>query len=230
MVATRQRKPSMYFGAICILILAIAFGFLGMYTNPSIQQWVGKAMGATPKSQTEYGMKQFQYFINSTVTIMVKIGYEVLGDDISVGKSVWLVSNVTISGNPYFTVWGVYMQPANVVESPYGATTISFNGPSINSGGQTVWFGSGIVIFDLPGALVATVTLSVYPTSATKWTSIDIPFYTDIPEISIAPTRTEALFYEDQNLSLTFFVLFFAALNIAVIVYDHSYDRIRPRA
>jgi hypothetical protein len=117
------------------------------------------------------------------------------------------------------------MQPGNVAESPYGATIIGFNGPSINSGGQTVWFGSGLVIFDVAGPLVATVTLTVYPASATKWASIDIPFYTDIPEISIAPSGTETLFYENQGLSLTFFVLFFAALNIAVILYDHSDDR-----
>ena len=150
-------------------------------------------MGATSKSQTEYGMKQFQYPINSNVTVTVKIGYEVSGDDISVGKPVWLLSNVTVSGNPYFTVFAVNMQPANVVESPYGATIIGFNGPAISSGGQTVWFGSGLAVFDMAGPLVATVTLSVYPTSATKWASIDIPFYTVIPEISIAPRGTETL-------------------------------------
>jgi hypothetical protein len=221
-IAARQRKPSLYFGAICILLLAVAFGFLGVYTNPSIQQLVGKAMGTTPKSQTEYGMKQFQYPINSTVTITVKIACEVLGNDLSVGKSVWLLSNVTVSGNPYFTVWDVYLQPANVVESPYGATIIGFNGPSVDSGEQTAWFGSGLVIFETAGPLVATVTLSLYPTSATKWTSIDIPFYTDIPEISIAPSATD-MFHQDQSLSLTFFVLFFVTLNVAVIVHDHSY-------
>jgi len=214
----------MYLGAICTLILAAAFGFLGAYTNPSIQQSAGKAVGATPKSQTEYGMKQFQYSINSTVTIMIKIAYEVLGDDISVGKSVWLLCNVTISGNPYFTVWNVYMQPTNIVESAYGTSIIGFNGPSINSRGQTVWYGGGVVIFDIPGPLVATVTLSVYPTSATKWTAVDIPFYTVIPAISIAPSGTEP-FYENQSLSLTFFMLFFAALNIGVIVYDRSDHR-----
>jgi len=218
----------MYSAAICIFVLAVAFVFLGLYTNPSIQQSIGNAMGSTPTPHAEYGMKQFQYPINSTVTITVKISYEVLGEYLSVGKSVWLLSNVTVSGNPYFTVWGVYMQPGNVVESPYGATIIGFNGPSINSGGQTVWFGSGLVIFDVAGPLVATVTLSVYPTSATKWASIDMPFYTEIPEISIAPSGT-GNFPENQWLSFTFFVLFLAALNIAVIVYDHSYDRSRPK-
>ena len=218
----------MYFAAICIFVLAAAFGFLGVYTNPSIQRSVGNAMGVTPKSHAEYGMKQFQYPINSTVTVSVKISYEVLGEDLSVGKSVWLLSNVTISGNPFFTVWGVYMQPGNVVESAYGATTISFNGPSINSRGQTVWFGSSLVIFDVAGPLVATVTLSVFPNSATKWESIDMPFYTEIPEISIAPSGI-GISTESPWLSLTFFLLFFAALNIAVVVYDHSYDRSRPR-
>jgi uncharacterized protein (DUF3820 family) len=203
-----QRRLRVYLGSICILVLTIAFVFLGLYANPSIQQWVEKAMGGTAKPQIEYGMKQFQYAVNSTVTITVKISYEVLGDAISVGKPVWLLSNVTVSGNPYFTVWSVSMQPANVLESPYGATIIGFNGPSINSGGQTVWFGSGLVIFDVAGPLVATVTLTIYPTSATKWTSIDIPFYTVIPEISIAPSRTETLFDENQSLSLIFFVLF----------------------
>ena len=230
LIATRQRKPRMYLAAMCILVLAIVFGFLGVYTNPSIREWVGKAMGPTPRTQTEYGMEQFLYQINSTVTITVKIAYEVIGYDISVGNSVWLLSNVTVSGNPYFTVWGVYMQPANVIESPSGATIIGFNGPSINSVGETVWFGSGLVIFDQGGSLVATVTLSVYPTSATKWTSIDIPFYTVIPEISIAPSATDKLFYGNQSSSLMFFVLFFAALNIAVIVYDHSYDAVSREA
>jgi len=215
---------------MCILVLAIVFGFLGVYTNPSIREWVGKAMGATPRTQTEYGMEQFHYPINSTVTITVKIAYEVMGYDISAGNPVWLLSNVTVSGNPYLTVWGVYMQPANVIESSDGATIIGFNGPSINSVGGTVWFGSGLVIFDQAGSLVATVTLSVYPTSATKWTSIDIPFYTVIPEISIAPSATGTLFYGNQSLSLMFFVLFFAALNIAVIVYDHSYDAVSREA
>jgi len=224
----RQRKPRMYFGAICIFVLAVAFGFLGVYANPSIQQSVRNAMGATPKPYAEYGMKQFQYSINSTVTITVKISYEVLGDDLSVGKSVWLLSNVTVSENPYFTVWAVSMQPGNVVESPYGATIIGFNGPSINSDGQAVWFGSSLVIFDVAGPLVATVTLTVYPTSATKWASIDIPFYTDISEISIAPGGTGTA-SENSWLSLTFFVLFFAALNTAVIIYDHSYDRSRSK-
>jgi len=184
--ANRQRNLHLYFGAICILILAIAFGFLGIYNNPTIQQWIGKAVGTKMKSQTEYGVKQFEYPINSTVTLIVKIGYEVFGEEISVGKSVWLLANVTVSDNPYFTVWGVSMQPSNVVQTAYGATVIGFNGPSINSAGQTVWFGSGLVIFDVAGPFAATITLGVFPTSATRWTSIDIPFYTVIPEISIA--------------------------------------------
>ena len=222
MSGAKQRKLGMRLGAVCVLVLAIAFGFLGAYTNPSIQQWFGGASGTAPKSQREYGTEQFQYPINSTVTLTVKISCEVLGDDISVGKSLWLLSNVTISGNPYFTVWNVYMQPANVVESPYGATIMGFNGPSITSGGETAWFGSGLVIFDVAGPLAATVTLSVYPTSTTKWIAIDIPFYAVVPEISVAPGGTETSFSSNQGLSLTFFVLVFATLNIAVIAYDHS--------
>jgi len=220
MRASRCRNPRMRLGAICILALAVAFGFLAVYTNPSIQQSIGKVLGPTQKPQREYGMKQFLYPINSTVRMIVKIGYEVLGDDISVGKLVWLLSNVTISENPHFTVWDVYMQPANVVESAYGATIIGFKGPAIGIGGQTVWFGSGLVIFDIAGPLIATVTLSVYPTSATKWASIDIPFYTNVPEISITPNGTESSSFENQSLRPIFFVLLFAALNIVVTVYD----------
>ena len=182
-------------------------------------------MSTTTKSQTEYGVKHIQYPINSIATITVKINYELIGDEISVGKPVWLLTNVTISQTPGFTVWGVSMQPANVYASAYGGTVFGFNGPSVNSAGQTVWYSSGLVVFNASGPFVATVTLTLSPTSATTWKSVDIPFYTSIPEISIAPSESNALFAEEQGLSLTFFFLSFVILTAGFILYTVSWGR-----
>jgi hypothetical protein len=88
--------------------------------------------------------------------------------------------------------------------------------------GDTEWFGSQAIMPETSGVLTVKVTIK-YFVNQDNTTLNTYTFAMDLPRITIG-TGLEAQqeTYENRNLSLTFVVMFFASLDIAVVLYDHS--------
>jgi hypothetical protein len=100
----------------------------------------------------------------------------------------------------------------------------------IRRGAKSGWVGGGQVEFAAAGVFGATVDITAIP-APEYWnvTKLDFQttmhFHNQTETITIAPHGNAGQqWYEDQNLSLTFFILFFASVDIAVTLYDHCYE------
>lgn len=102
--------------------------------------------------------------------------------------------------------------------------------PSNDSAGYEKWVGNSLVEFAAPSVFGATVDITTFPTP--EYWNVTRPnfettmhFHDQIETITIAAHGNAGQqWYEDQNLSLTLFILFFASVDIAVTLYDHCYE------
>jgi hypothetical protein len=104
-----------------------------------------------------------------------------------------------------------------------------------NSSGQT-WYGNVLVKLAAAGVFGATVDVTVMPLpwywNATSGSIVQttMSFHDQMETITVAPRGTaQQQSYQNQDLSLTLFILFFASVDIAVTLYDHSYDAVATK-
>jgi hypothetical protein len=104
---------------------------------------------------------------------------------------------------------------------PNTAATITLNPPH---GNITAWSGFQVDAFETPGIISVTIKIfSVVPLYPYASNSTIYSTTVTFPDLSIASgLESQQQTNENQNLSLTFFVLFFACVDITVVFYDHS--------
>ena len=213
----------MYVAFLLFLGLAGVFFIGGIVANTSIPEFVAYIKGTKPGSQVEYGSSEGNvlFLLNSTmVSSFVRINYTLYGADLSVGQPVWLLARASVVGPISRSVWGISVQPENTFATPY-VSVIELS--TINGTfGQTFWSGSSLVEFNTAGALLTTISVAAQGEGGKPQYSTFKDF---VPDITIGPSGSgQVKFFGAQTVSLTLFILFFASLDIAVKIYDHSYE------
>jgi hypothetical protein len=94
------------------------------------------------------------------------------------------------------------------------------------------WKGSTTAIFQAVGPISLGVRILIFPTTKlweqVNWSTFNPEFVTTLEFQSItisSEQTTQQQTTENLNLSLAYFVLFFASTDIAVTLYDHSEDK-----
>lgn len=222
-------------------VFSFAFLILGASVNPTLRSLITRP----PTLTTEYGFTQFEMpqIVNSEEPKTVFVSYNVTGyEPISEGDTVQVVVTVDFPLNLQYTALHVDVRPDNafmVIFYPASSPEPSRPTPSIiwttpivssNSQGQ-MWYGNVLVELAAAGVFGATVDVTVIPVpwdrNATSGPILQttMPFHDQIETITIAPRGSaQQQLYENQDLSLTLFILFFASVDIAVAFYDHSYE------
>ncbi len=201
---------------------------LGIYTNPSLVEFAQNLVGTKPSPQIQFGSwnNDVSFVMNSTfvAACWVKTNYTIYGDDLSVGQPISVNVNVTTqatnwSNCPYIVSMSV--EPQNTIKSPFiGDIGLS---PRNNSIGQRFWSGTGLFEFNAAGPLIVSLYITALNNTGKFTTAILSNII--VPAIIIGPTGSAQIaFYANQNLSLTWFILFFASIDIALTLYDHSYE------
>jgi hypothetical protein len=189
-----------------------------------------------------YGFTQFEMpqIVNTGEPNTVFVSFEVTGADLSEGSVVAVFVEVDFPSNVQYKILDVRVRPDNafmVIYYPSSTPQPSQPVPSIifvlphnDSEGHQVWWGVTLVELGAAGPSGATVDITAIPTpeywNATKPDfQTTMQFHDQIETITIGPRGiAQQQLYEDQNLSLTLFILFFASVDIAVTLYDHCYD------
>lgn len=179
---------------------------------------------------------------NETITILYNVTTTAFVENNPI-----LVSLEVIIPNPQFTLHvdliSIDVCPDNAVNYVSVYFSNPFPSPSeINLGMMYTdvfeqrWAGGQWVQFQAAGLLTLNIKINVNPTEEI-WNRVNwdhffskySPFTASvaIPSVSITSgevfqQQTQQQNYENQNTSLTFFVLFFASVDIAVVLYDHS--------
>jgi hypothetical protein len=173
------------------------------------------------------------------------VSYTATGNDFSVGKPILLCANITIqvSNPPQLFFLSVYVKPDNAfvqVDQTTGPrptpSVIYLFGPTNFTIGTIVeaknWIGCSVTEIDNAGPFGATVYITAIPTpsfwnQASPSFQAEKPFHTEIATIVISPSGAmQQQFYENENVSLTIFILFFASVDIAVALHDQAYETI----
>jgi hypothetical protein len=208
----------------------------GVYINPTVVSW----FSSPSKSTTEYGFTQFDIpnIVDTGQPNTALVSYSVSGNEpISEGNPTLLLAQVWFPFNTQYQILAVYVRPDNAFIYYPSTSQLSQPSPSFivtsltnDSLGRKVWVGAGSVEFAAAGVFGATVDIIAIPTPK-YWnaTHLNYPatmqFHDQIETITIAPSGTaRQQVYENQNLSLTLFILFFASVDIAVTLYDHCYE------
>ena len=233
---TRQRKPRWYVvaGVLFCIIWASGSLYVGITESPIILQWFAERSGIKPIPQIETGSWNefpllYPYGNSTFVNDFVKVNYTVYGNDISVGQPVWLSVNATVQGPANLSA--IFVEPQNTFESPYGGSVSVNLNPSKDSVRQQIWSGSTLVEFNTAGPLIVifSAVTSWQPVGhPEKWSTSTFTERNVIQDIIIGPSGSgQTAFYEKQNLSLTMFILFFAAFDIAVALSEHVYKDVK---
>jgi len=151
-----------------------------------------------------------------------------------------------------YQILQVFLSPDNAFEVPSVHTTSStpiastiVTSPSnISTNFEGVprvvghnWVGKSFVEFATSGIFGATLDIYMLPSLEFRNQASQAAFQTwqyfhnDIVTIQIASSevaQTQVL--ENENLSLTFFILFFASFDVAMTLYDHSYETVQRKS
>ena len=83
--------------------------------------------------------------------------------------------------------------------------------------------GYGLFEFNTVGPVITTVT--IYTLDKMDRLGTMNLGKSILSDLIIGPSESgQVLFYENQNFSLTLFILFFASVDICVTLYDHAYE------
>ncbi len=213
---------------IVFACLAGGFLILGVCVNPSVQNFftpepeVTKRIGATQTfdlpSQFSYSELATYYFgsvncnitstdfnVESLVGVIVEVSLPtVLENDIT---SILVTVNDAIEYSPFSEPDDI-PQPCQIYMFPIEGTT-GLNGE--------------IAIFQDSGTVSMDIKISYeYPLGSPN-TIDDFTVHVDFINLRIGTGQeSQQQTYADLNLSLTFIVMFFACVDIAVVFYDHS--------
>lgn len=221
-----NRKPIATILAIVFTITSLFFlGFAVLY-NPSIQNFfsskakantvVGPMETFSLPSQFSYSQLASEYFGEALCNLTTDALN--VGNPISVAVTVALPTslknellflevkiNNAIMYNPF----------SNSTSTPMLSDMFMFPHNNSVSGGQTV-------IFETTGMVSMTIEIDYIGIESSTGFSKYVTNAT-FPNLQIGTGQeAQQLKSEDLNLSLTFFVLFFACVDIAVVFYDHS--------
>lgn len=222
-----NRKPIISILAIAFGITSIVFLLAAAWYNPSIQGlFVQK-----PIVRSIVGMaRQFNLppqisFSEPATAYFGSVFCNVTSDAFDVGNPILVSVEVNLPTAMENKLYFIEVKVTNAImyipfsgqnDVPYPSDIVIF--PTNNSG-----VGSQIIVVETSGMLGLTATIYFeYPLGSPNLEvhyDIDLTF----PNIQIG-TGEEARqqITENMNLSLTFFVLFFACVDIAVVFYDHS--------
>jgi hypothetical protein len=215
----------MYALACLFFLLSIGLVIAAAYTNPSVTEFATTVRGVKPSLQTETETiwEPALSFLNSTpVSYLLQMNFTLSGNDLSVGQPVFLRINASAQEpiTPYVASIAVEVENTFQSQTPY-ASIIELSALN-KSLGERIWLGNGLFEFNTVGPLI--VAVSVLTIDKTQKLSEADLGKTILPNLVIGPSGSgQVRFYEDQNLSLTLFILFFASMDIAVTLYDHSY-------
>jgi hypothetical protein len=189
-----------------------------------------------------YGFTQFEMpqIVNAAEPSTVFVSYEVVGVDPSEGSVADVFVEVDFPSNVQYKILDVRVRPDNAFMVIYSASpetallqkvpSVIFVLPHNDSRGHQVWWGLTLVEFGAAGPFGSTVDVTAIPSpeysNATKQDyQTTMQFHDQMATITIGPRGiAQQRLYEDQNLSLTLFILFFASVDIAVTLYDHCYE------
>jgi hypothetical protein len=225
---TKRRKTGIYlFSLLCFAFAGIAFAG-GLATNPSVRGVASYMMGTKSPSQSESESDSFStpglFWLNSTiVSSYVQANLTLSGSDLSLGEPVTLEVNMSIAEPATKYVSGVSVEVENTFQSvvPY-TSTIGLGGIN-ESLGRRLWFGRGLFEFNTVGPLIVDTTIFAVD-KADRLQTVGLG-KNILSRIVIAPSGSGLMnFYQNENLSLTAFILFFASLDIGVTLYDHRYE------
>lgn len=224
-----------------------------MITNPYLASAFSLLSGTEPKTKTEYGHTSFvlPLIVNSPYTDGVDVFYNATGyDPLSANSPILISVAVNILENSkQYQILTVFVKPDNAFEVPSEQTTSSTPIPSIiftvpsnitmkvGAGLVVVgqrWSGKSFVEIATSGFFGATVDIFMLPSMEFRSQTFFQPwghFHDEIVTIPIAESGvSQQQVFENENLSLTFFILFFASFDVAVTLYDHSFETIQGKS
>jgi hypothetical protein len=231
---------------VVFTVLSLVFLALGVRYNPAVLAWVTPP----PFYTTEYGYTHFEIprFINMEVPDIVYANYTLGGIYFVEGQPLLLRIYLTVDLNVEYRILAIDVQPDNAFQmfilngrtypAIFPTPSDIYLEPHNDSKGGQIWSGSSTIEFAAPGRFGATVNLFLVPSNPFLEylnrmhivVQNNMHFHNETATISIEPSgQAEQFIYENQNLSLTFFILFFASLDIAVTLHEHSYKRVKAR-
>lgn len=151
--------------------------------------------------------------------------YQILQVLLSPDNAFEVSSEHTTSSTPIAST--IVTSPSNISMNFEGVPTVV---------GQN-WVGKSFVEFATSGIFGATLVIYMLPSLEFRNQASEASFqawqyfHNDIVTIQIASSevaQTQVL--ENENLSLTFFILFFASFDVAMTLYDHSYEPIQRKS
>ena len=219
--------------------------FLGVTVNPSFQSIFRPRLTLKPIVALPQSFDIPDYaFPNVTYRVIVRCN--VSGTNFAVGEPVGIYLRVSIESifSRYYDITNLEGDPVNSVDYwlndwsngvPVGPYPIRGFIPLDNSTGDQSyhnWEGANTVVFLASGPLRISIKVATSPTIENQITAgpqVWNNSYTttlQFPEIEIAPQEIiQQQISDDVTLSLTYIVLFFASVNIGVVLYDHSEDK-----
>lgn len=225
---------------IVFIIFTVFAGILfaeGYLTNP----YLPNPFRRIPPLRAEYGEGRFDLpkVIPTSLTNTVFLSCNVSSYDFAVGSPAaiyveaiiptdWSYEIAFVEAMPYAT--REYFPPSWNISNAH-SSNIHLTMTSNETFTQT-WKGSTTAVFQAIGPISLGVRILIFPDTnlweQVNWSTFNPEFVTTLEFQSItinSEQTTQQQTIENLNLSLAYFVLFFASSNIAVALYDHSEDK-----
>ncbi len=235
------KKPLVLFISLIFVATAIYCFISGLMVNPSVQE----IFNPQPPSKSKSLLPQsFDIpdciFPNKNHNIAVECN--VTGTNFAVGEpiNIYLRVNFDATISKHYNILFVEGEPVNGRD--YFVNLISYESQTQqcyirmnNSTGTDFyqhWDGSNTAEFLASGQLTLKIRLVMLPTEELyadiNWDTWNTDYVATLqyPDLEITSGQLiQQQSYADLTLSLTYFVLFFASVDIAVVLYDHSEDK-----
>ena len=246
----RTRRPVVFLLFMIFATIAGLFLIEGYLSNP----YLPKPYESTFVPKWKVGKEEFELpnFIHAGPPNTVTVWCNLTSVDFVVGNPSAIVVQVTIETTLYEIIL-VHVEPRNTIryllpvppwdypnvppETSFGFSTEMSLRMVENSTFYQTWTDGEWVEFQAVGPLELTITITLLPRDifyidTDTWNAFNSQFpdsrFTKnvvLEPILIQSGETvQQRISENLNLSLSYFVLFFASANIAVAIYDHSGD------
>jgi hypothetical protein len=234
------KKPIVLLFAFIFLFSSFFWLSLGVAVNPAFQSFFN------PQSPTKEKTLLTQHFdIPDPMPSMQKhdvaVDCKVVGTNFAVGEpiGIYLTISFDYGASHTYNIVSVEGEPVNGMD--YWLNAISQNSTTqsyIRMSNSTEndfyqnWNGANTAVFLASGMLAVKINLIIEPTSFTQdyvdWKNWD-SYYSAVVQFPDLQIESGQNLKQQQNndatFSLTYIVLFFASVDIAVVLYDHSEDK-----
>ena len=257
-LAPRRRLPLALFGLVFGVALGLLF-FAAITNPNFMQKINPPPQQPPPTTKSGFTQFDLPRLVNGAPPYTATVSYNVTANSFVSGDLFGISATVSIPTNSHWLIYRIYIEPDNSemyipesVRIPNMRTTptpsrIDLSKSNSSSIYGETWKGEGTALLTASGSFSAKVKMWLAPTVEYSQTAerynpeglknFEIEFSTlslDVPSIEIKSgelvklqARQQAL--EDLNLSLTYFVLFFASLDFAILIFDHSIDDDKKR-